>query len=185
MWCLFVRNIASSLWNPEFDFIQECFILFLSGEWRDGVLKEVRHISLENNLPWYLPTSFDAELEVHNSNFERDTGYVCWELCGFLYYLQANFRIVFLLSHDSFLPNPYPIQYSPVSLPLDLVSSDIRTNKQKKKQTHWPQSTSELYRPSVRRMSAKLVPTFADRGCRVVSAKDPHGRILGFLDRSR
>jgi hypothetical protein len=25
---------------------------------------------------------------------------------------------------------------------------------------------------------------FADRGCRVVSAMDPHGRILGFLDRS-
>jgi hypothetical protein len=32
-------------------------------------------------------------------------------------------------------------------------------------------------------MSAKLVPTFADGGCRVVSATDPHGRILGFLDR--
>jgi hypothetical protein len=30
-------------------------------------------------------------------------------------------------------------------------------------------------------MSAKLVPTSADRGCRVVSATDPHGRILGFL----
>jgi hypothetical protein len=39
-----------------------------------------------------------------------------------------------------------------------------------------------LYRPSDRRLSAKLVPTFADRGCRVVSATDPHGRILGFLD---
>jgi hypothetical protein len=36
-----------------------------------------------------------------------------------------------------------------------------------------------------RRMSGKLVPTFADRGCRVVSATDPHGRTLGFLDRSR
>jgi hypothetical protein len=32
-------------------------------------------------------------------------------------------------------------------------------------------------------MSAKLVPTFADRGYRVVSATDPHGRILGCLDR--
>jgi hypothetical protein len=30
-----------------------------------------------------------------------------------------------------------------------------------------------------------VTPTFADRGCRVVSATDPHGRILGFLDRSR
>jgi hypothetical protein len=33
-------------------------------------------------------------------------------------------------------------------------------------------------------MSAKSVPTFADKGCRVVNATDPHGRILGFLDRS-
>jgi hypothetical protein len=29
------------------------------------------------------------------------------------------------------------------------------------------------------------IQLFADRGCRVVSATDPHGRILGFLDRSR
>jgi hypothetical protein len=35
---------------------------------------------------------------------------------------------------------------------------------------------SKLYRPSERRLSAKLVPTFADRGCRVVSATDPYGR---------
>jgi hypothetical protein len=31
----------------------------------------------------------------------------------------------------------------------------------------WPASASKLYRPSDRRLS-KLVPTFADRGCRVV-----------------
>jgi hypothetical protein len=35
---------------------------------------------------------------------------------------------------------------------------------------------SELYRPSDRRLSAKLVPTLADRGCRVVSERNPHGR---------
>jgi hypothetical protein len=57
--------------------------------------------------------------------------------------------------------------------------------KQKKKQTPWPYSASELYGPSDRRLSAKLVRTFEDRGCGVVSATDPHGRILGFLDRSR
>jgi hypothetical protein len=34
------------------------------------------------------------------------------------------------------------------------------------------------YRPSNRRLSSKLVPTFADRGCRVVSATDPHGRLV-------
>jgi hypothetical protein len=27
------------------------------------------------------------------------------------------------------------------------------------------------------------MPTFADRGCRVVSVTDPYDRILGFLDR--
>jgi hypothetical protein len=52
------------------------------------------------------------------------------------------------------------------------------------KKTPWPESASELFRPSDRRMSAKLVSTFAERACRVVSATDPHGRILGFLDRS-
>jgi hypothetical protein len=47
--------------------------------------------------------------------------------------------------------------------------------KQKKKLRGFsPQS--ELYPPSDRRLSAKLVPTLADRGCRVVSATNPHGR---------
>jgi hypothetical protein len=51
--------------------------------------------------------------------------------------------------------------------------------------TPWSESASELYRPSDRRLPAKLVPTLADRGCHVVSMTDPYGRILGFLDRSR
>jgi hypothetical protein len=49
--------------------------------------------------------------------------------------------------------------------------------------TLWPESVSELYRQSDRRLSAKMVPTFADRGCRVVSAAEPYGCNLGFLDR--
>jgi hypothetical protein len=32
------------------------------------------------------------------------------------------------------------------------------------KKTPWPEFASELYRPNDRRLSAKLVPTFADRG---------------------
>jgi hypothetical protein len=32
-------------------------------------------------------------------------------------------------------------------------------------------------------MSAKLVPTSADRGCDAISLTDTYGRILGFLDR--
>jgi hypothetical protein len=35
---------------------------------------------------------------------------------------------------------------------------------------------SELYQPSDRRLSAKLVPTLVDRECHVVSATNPHGR---------
>jgi hypothetical protein len=51
--------------------------------------------------------------------------------------------------------------------------------------TPWPESTRELYRPTDRRFSARLVTTFEDRGCHVVSVTDPYGRIPGFLDRSR
>jgi hypothetical protein len=36
----------------------------------------------------------------------------------------------------------------------------------------------ELYRPSDRRLSAKLVPTLADRGCCVVSAMKPPQSII-------
>jgi hypothetical protein len=56
----------------------------------------------------------------------------------------------------------------------------------KRHETHtpWPQSASELYRPSDHRLSANLVPTFTNRGYRVVSATDPYGRIQSFLDRS-
>jgi hypothetical protein len=51
--------------------------------------------------------------------------------------------------------------------------------------TPWPQFESELYRPNDRRLSAKLVPTFAGgrmpRGQRDWSLR----RILDFLDRDR
>jgi hypothetical protein len=54
-----------------------------------------------------------------------------------------------------------------------------------KKKTPWPYSASEIhvYRPSDRRLSVKLVSTFTDKGCHVVSAADPHGLILEFLNR--
>jgi hypothetical protein len=51
--------------------------------------------------------------------------------------------------------------------------------------TPWSESASELYRPSDRRLLAKWLTTFADKGCHVVSVTDPYSRILGFLDRSR
>jgi hypothetical protein len=53
------------------------------------------------------------------------------------------------------------------------------------KKTPWSESASELHRQSDRRLSANWLPTFADKGCHVVSLTDPHGRSLDFLDRSR
>jgi hypothetical protein len=47
------------------------------------------------------------------------------------------------------------------------------------------QSASGPYQSSDRHLSAKLVTTFADRGCQVVSAANPRGRNFDFLDRSR
>jgi hypothetical protein len=51
--------------------------------------------------------------------------------------------------------------------------------------TPWPEPASELYRPSDRRLSVKLLPAFADRGCHVLNVTDAYGRILCVLDRSR
>jgi hypothetical protein len=46
----------------------------------------------------------------------------------------------------------------------------------------WPESACELYQPNDRRFWEKILPTFADRGCHLVSVADPYGRILDFLD---
>jgi hypothetical protein len=43
-------------------------------------------------------------------------------------------------------------------------SDSILDRDKNNNQTPWPESASELYRPSDRRLSAKLIPTFADRG---------------------
>jgi hypothetical protein len=60
-------------------------------------------------------------------------------------------------------------------------SAVLTTTKKQKKQTLWPESTSELYQPRDRRLSAKLVPTFADIGCHAGSVTGPYGHTLGFL----
>jgi hypothetical protein len=53
------------------------------------------------------------------------------------------------------------------------------------KKIPWIQSVSELYRLSDRRLSAKLVPTFADGECYMMSTTDPYCLILDFLNWSR
>jgi hypothetical protein len=40
------------------------------------------------------------------------------------------------------------------------------------------ESASELYRPSDRRLSAKWLPTFADRGCHVDWLSEPRGLLV-------
>jgi hypothetical protein len=75
---------------------------------------------------------------------------------------------------------PYPEPDQPVLSPRSISLSSTHL---KQKQAVWPESASELYRPSDCRLSAKFVQTFADRGCHVVSVTDPYGRILGLLDR--
>jgi hypothetical protein len=65
------------------------------------------------------------------------------------------------------------------------LNTETIPSKKLKNQTPWPESAGEIYLPSERRLSAKWLPTFAYRGCHVVSVTDPYGRILGFLDRSR
>jgi hypothetical protein len=62
---------------------------------------------------------------------------------------------------------------------------DFKEIREQEKQTPWPLSTSELYRPSDRCSSAKLVLTFEGGGYCVVSATAPYGRSLRFQDRSR
>jgi hypothetical protein len=52
-----------------------------------------------------------------------------------------------------------------------------------KKKTPWSESASELYRLKDRRLSAKLVPAFADSVCHVASVTDLYDRILDFLYR--
>jgi hypothetical protein len=51
--------------------------------------------------------------------------------------------------------------------------------------TPWPESEAEQYRSSNLSVPGKLVPTFVDNGCRVVSVMHLYSRIFGFLDRSR
>jgi hypothetical protein len=65
------------------------------------------------------------------------------------------------------------------------VSSEKQNIKQENKLLVLSQRANYVYGQSGRRFSASLLPTFADRGCHVISVTDPYGRILGFLDRSR
>jgi hypothetical protein len=54
------------------------------------------------------------------------------------------------------------------------IKSETRKHfRKKQKPTPWPESSSELYRSSDRRLLAKLVPTLRIEGCRLVSVVGP------------
>jgi hypothetical protein len=80
---------------------------------------------------------------------------------------------------------PEPNETSPRTNERTNERTNGRTDGRTNERTPWSESASELCRPSDRRLSAKWLPTFADKGCHVISVTDPYGRILGFLDRSR
>jgi hypothetical protein len=80
------------------------------------------------------------------------------------------------------LPAPWQNGYQNLSPLAISLSFWALQEKQQTKQTPWPGSLSELYWPSDRRLSAKLMPTFEDRGWNVVRVKDPYGRNLGFIN---
>jgi hypothetical protein len=85
----------------------------------------------------------------------------------------------YLTTHDKCLATPIlPAPFNLLCLSLSV------TWQNNNKHTPWAESASELYRPSDRRLSTKLVPTFADTGCYVVSVMVPYCRMLVLLDRS-
>jgi hypothetical protein len=69
---------------------------------------------------------------------------------------------------------PYLITEQNDDIEPTLLSQKLKTN------LLWAESASKLYRLSNRCLSAKLVPTFADRGYHVVSVTDPYSRNLAF-----
>jgi hypothetical protein len=81
----------------------------------------------------------------------------------------------------------FPIQHSSdIIIPSDTTQSSYYQSREiiHKNSVAWVRRR-ELHRPNDRRLSAKLVPTLADRERRVVSATNPPVLNFGFLDRSR
>jgi hypothetical protein len=66
-----------------------------------------------------------------------------------------------------------------------IIYSSVQIKQTKQNKLCGLSPLAKLYRPSNRRLSAKLVLTFAHRKRFVVRTTDPCGRILGFLDRIR
>jgi hypothetical protein len=63
----------------------------------------------------------------------------------------------------------------------EIESHSSITIRTKGHESPWSESASELYWPSDRLLSAKIVPTSANTVCHVVSVTDSYDRTVGFL----
>jgi hypothetical protein len=87
-------------------------------------------------------------------------------LCLHSYYVLLYVKCITLLE-----PSEMHLQTLPCHAPSptqSLAQKHLKVN-----QTPWPESSIELFRPSYSGFSAKLVPTFEDKWCPVVSVPDP------------
>jgi hypothetical protein len=149
--------------SPRVRFIT--FVMFLRTPSWDVMpfsLKEVSDVS-EGNI-----ASIFSHVEIPN----KQLGIKCLRmLCFFLSFFDLEYGGNTLLRNVVKLVSVY-------------TATCNRTYRYTRKQTPWSETESELYRPSDRRLSAKLVPILADIGCHVVRMTDPYSRILSSVDRS-
>jgi hypothetical protein len=119
-------------------------------------------------------------------NFCSVFWYLACNVHGFFQSL-VNEMTILVISHDSLHPNSTHHTWScsfqsVICIPtVETVLLHNLTVKKERKKTVILVHKRTI--PSDRHLSAKLVPTFADRGCCILSTVDPYGRILGFLDR--
>jgi hypothetical protein len=80
----------------------------------------------------------------------------------------------FMTAPRQFLGPPFTLNsdYSRIQTGTHCCISSRKQHRSPNKQTPWPESQSD------RRLSTKLVPTFADIRCRVVSATNPSSCLL-------
>jgi hypothetical protein len=164
-------------------------VLNLSGSWIYGILYKPLN-------SWMSATSFSSILSVYT--FQNEIIWVQWgngkAMGGSVHGLRQDTSQIRLNSHGPHLTFRHTATENRKGEQTNKQTNSAAWVRERttpteqitlKKKTPWSESASELFRPSDRRLSAKWLLTFADRGCHVVSVTNPYGRILDFLDRSR
>jgi hypothetical protein len=120
----------------------------------------------------------------------KATEFICLFVCVCVYVCvcvceRENCRAYSLLVSKCSIRSQYCIRPSWHTFSSFSCPQSCKNKQTKKKQTLWPESASELYRPSERHLSTNLVPNFADRGVAKSALRIACGSNLAFLDRSR